>query len=81
MASGKKDESCYIEDEITADYNVFDCYDSQSCKPKFYDGHFDEDFDYNQAEPTEETMKGYIKYLKENDDELPEEYYQRRKVA
>ena len=81
MASGKKDESCYTEDEVTADYNVFDCYDSQSCKPKFYDGHFDEDFDYNQAEPTEETMKGYIKYLKENDDELPEEYYQRRKVA
>jgi len=81
MASGKKDESCYTEDEITADYNVFNCYDSQSCKPKFYDGHFDEDFDYNQAEPTEQTMKGYIKYLKENDDELPEEYYQRRKVA
>ena len=81
MASGKKDESCYIEDEIAADYNVFDCYDSQSCKPKFYDGHLDEDFDYNQAEPTEQTMEGYIKYLKENDDELPEEYYQRRKVA
>lgn len=81
MASGKKDESCYTEDEVTADYNVFDCYDSQSCKPKFYDGHFDEDFDYKQAEPTEETMKGYIKYLKENDDELPEEFYQRRKVA
>jgi hypothetical protein len=24
-------------------------------------------------------MQGYIKYLKENDDELPEKFYQRRK--
>lgn len=81
MSSGKKDESCYTEEEITANYNVFDCYDSKSCKPKFYDGHLDEDFDYITAEAPEETMQGYIKYLKENDDELPEEFYQRRKVA
>lgn len=81
MASGKQDKSCYTEETVTADYNVFKCYDSQSCKPKFYDGHMEADFDYEQAEPTEETMQGYIKWLKENDDELPEEFYQRRKVA
>jgi hypothetical protein len=79
MASGKKDRDCYTEEVITANYNDFDCYDSQSCKPKFYDGHFNEDFDYKQAEMTEQTMQGYIKYLKENDDELPEKFYQRRK--
>lgn len=81
MASGKKDASCYTEEIVHADYNVFACYDSQSCKPKFYDGHFDEDFDYKQAEPTEQTLEGYIKYLEENDDELPANYYQRRKTA
>ena len=79
MASGKRDKSCYEEDAIVADYNVFDCYDSQSCKPKFYEGHFDEDFDYKESEPTEESLEGYIKYLEENDDELPENYYQKRR--
>lgn len=80
MSSGKKDKDCYTEETITANYNVFDCYDSQNCKPKFYDGHFNEDIDYNESEQTEETMTGYIQYLKDNDDELPENYYQRRKA-
>ena len=80
MSSGKKDKECYTEEEVTANYNVFDCYNSYSCKPKFYDGHLDEDFDYQQAEPTEETIQGYIKYLNENDDELPENFYLRRKA-
>lgn len=82
IASGKQDKSCYTEETITADYNVFNCYDSQCCKPKFYQGHFDEDFDYAQAETMEQTLEGYIRYLQENDDELPEGYYQKRsKVA
>lgn len=75
MASGKSDKHCYEEDTVTADYNVFDCYDSRSCKPKFYDGHFDEDIDYNAAEPTEESLEGYIRYLEANDDELPPKFY------
>ena len=78
MASGKKDKSCYTEDIVTAEYNVFACYNSQSCKPKFYDGHFEHDFDYSPAEPTEETLDGYIRYLQENDDELPARFYQKR---
>ena len=81
IASGKKDTSCYTEETVIADYNVFACYDSQSCKPKFYEGHFDEDFDYVQAEPTAETLEGYIEYLTKNDDELPANFYQRRKTA
>lgn len=82
MASGKQDKSCYTEEIVTADYNVFDCYDSQCCKPKFYDGHFDTDFDYSVAEPTEQTREGYVRYLSENDDELPENFYVKRgKVA
>jgi hypothetical protein len=80
MASGKQDKECYTEEKVTANYNVFECYDSQSCKPKFYENHFDKDFDYNKSEPTEETLQGYIKYLQEMDDELPENYYQRRKA-
>lgn len=80
MSSGKKDTECYTEEEITADYNVFELYDSQSCKPKFYAGHFDEDIDYNQSKVADNSYSGYIKYLEENDDELPENYYQRRKT-
>lgn len=81
MASGKQDKSCYTEETVMANYNVFACYDSQCCKPKFYDGHFDEDFDYKQADLTEQTLDGYIRYLEENDDELPEGYYQKRGKA
>lgn len=81
MASGKQDKSCYIEEEITANYNVFECYDSQNCKPKFYEGHLDEDFDIQESDNVEQTMEGYIKFLQEFDDELPENYYQRRKAS
>lgn len=77
MSSGKKDKDCYTDLEITANYNVFDCYDSQSCKPKFYNGHLTDDFDIDWAEPVDEDMQGYIKYLSKNDDELPEGFYQK----
>lgn len=76
MASGKKDKSCYKEETVIANYNVFNLYSSQSCKPKFYAGHFDEDFDINESKILEESKQGYIKYLQENDDELPDNYYQ-----
>ena len=79
MSSGKKDSSCYREYKIIADYNVFNMYDSQSCKPKFYDGHFNDDFDYLQCENTDNTLNGYIAYLEKYDDELPDGFYQRRK--
>ena len=81
MASGKQDASCYTADIVIADYNVFDCYDSQSCKPKFYDGHLQDDFDYEQARPTDETLDGYVRYLQEFDDELPDNFYIKRKAA
>ena len=81
MASGKKDDSCYTEEEIVADYNVFACYDSQSCKPKFYQGHMDDDFDLDYSSEIEETLLGYIKFLEEFDDELPENFYQKRKAS
>lgn len=80
VTSGKQDKSCYTEEKVTADYNVFECYDSQCCKPKFYAGHLEEDFDYHSGEITEQTLEGYVKFLKEFDDELPDNYYQRRKV-
>ena len=81
MASGKKDKTCYTDEVVVADYNVFALYDSQCCKPKFYDGHMDEDFDIQESQPTEESLEGYIKYLEEVDDELPKNFYQRRKSA
>ena len=81
MQSGKKDKDCYTETEITAEYNVFECYDSQSCKPKFYAGHFDEDIDYREAIPFEENIESYVKYLENNDDELPQNFYQKRSVS
>lgn len=80
MQSGKKDKSCYTQETVVANYNVFELYDSQSCKPKFYDGHFDCDFDYSIAKPTKATKQGYIEYLLETDDELPTKFYQRRTV-
>mgnify|MGYP006955114136 CR=1 FL=1 len=80
MASGKKDTECYIEETVIANYNVFECYNSQSCKPKFYDGHFDEDIDYKESSDIDNTIDGYIKYLEEIDDEMPDNFLQRRKA-
>jgi len=80
MSSGKTDETCYQEMEVIANYNVFDCYDSQNCKPKFYDGHFDSDFDYLESSAPEETPDGYIEFLKKYDDELPDNFYQSRSI-
>lgn len=62
MSGGKKDKGCYKEVELVADYNVFDCYDSRSCKPKFYAGHMNNDFDYEQSELAGEDIESYIKY-------------------
>ena len=70
----------YEEKIITADYNVFACYNSQNCKPKFYDGHLTEDFDLDYSSGLVESIEGYIKYLQESDDELPEEFYQSRVI-
>ena len=58
--------------------NVFECYDSQSCKPKFYAGHFYNDIDYIKAQVPNNTREGYINYLKENNEELPKYYFQKR---
>ncbi len=78
MTSGGKDSTCYTEKKIVADYNVGECYDHQSCKPKFYDGHFEQDFDYEKSKPLVENIDGYVDYLEKNDDELPVGFYQKR---
>ncbi len=79
MASGGTDKTTYQKDTIVAKYNVFELYDSQSCKPKFYAGHFDEDFDLAYSKPIENSKKGYIEALKEYDDELPPNFYGKEK--
>lgn len=82
LKSGKRDKSCYTSDVEIANYNVFSCYDHQSCKPKFYDGHFNQDFDYLLSEPTDETLDDYIRILKKYDDEYVDKFYIKKgKVA
>lgn len=78
LASGKTDKSCYAEKKIVADFNVFACYDSQNCKPKFYDGHIGKDFDYVVFPTLEESAESYIRYLKEFDDEMPQNFYKQK---
>ena len=80
-SSGGLDKQYYKEIKIKIDYDVFELYDSQNCKPKFYDGHLKEDFDYKTANNKLETIKDYIKYLEENDDELPKNFYVKRSSA
>ena len=73
LASGKKDRSCYKESKVVSDVNVFDLYDSYGCEPKFYAGHFDEDFDLNYSKEVGSTKQDYIQYLQDFDDEMPAE--------
>ncbi len=76
--SGKTDKSCYTEHKIVANYDVFSIYNSFECKPKFYNGHLTQDFDLQYSKVIEETFDGYVNYLKENDDELPKNFYIKR---
>lgn len=78
ISSGKKDNDCYKSVDFTSTQNLYDCYNHQSCKPKFYDGHFDEDFDYMQSELLEGDIESYIRYLEKYDDEYPKGFYQKR---
>jgi len=77
LSSGRKDATCYTEETITSDYNVHECYNSKMCKPKFFDHHIYNDFNTHEHEPLEETLDGFVKYLQEQDDEIPQGYYQK----
>ena len=68
ISSGKRDKDCYVEREVVSDIDVFSIYDSQSCKPKFYDGHLDQDFDVQLSEPIGATVEDYMAYIKQFDD-------------
>lgn len=81
LKSGKRDNTLYVPDVEIANYNVFSCYDSQGCKPKFYDGHFNHDYDYLLSEPTDETLDSYVEMLRKFDDELPKKFYKAKGVA
>lgn len=78
LASGKKDTSCYKETTITANYNVFNCYNSRMCKPKFYEGHLKSDFDLQEGYMFGETFEEYVYYLENFDDEMPKGFYEKR---
>lgn len=80
MSSGKKDKSCYKQETVVAHFDVFSIYSSECCKPKFYDGHFEEDFDIQESKTTEESFLGFVKFLDEFDDEMPEGFYQPKTV-
>lgn len=45
LDSGKKDDSTFTAKTYVADFNVFDCYDSQNCRTKFYEGREGDDFE------------------------------------
>jgi hypothetical protein len=63
--------------EITADYDVFKLYNSQNCKPKFFEGHLDQDFDLFETKSPIISKESYQNYLQELDDELPKEFYRK----
>ncbi|MCL2631422.1 MAG: hypothetical protein FWD49_07920 [Firmicutes bacterium] len=80
LSSGKRDKSCYEEETISIDYNVHNCYNHQMCRPKFYQGHLNEDYDTCEHEPLMETRGGFADYLSELDDELPRGFYKSDKI-
>lgn len=59
LQSGGRDESYFTTEHITADYNVFDIYDSFSCRARFYKGREKESFEFDS----------------DVDDELPSWFY------
>jgi len=78
LNSGKTDKSCYTEQKVVADYNVFSLYDSQLMKPKFYDGRYFKDFDYKQSCITERSLDGFKEFCKSIDGAVPQGFYKKR---
>lgn len=91
VSSGGQDKTCFKEHEIVADYDVFSVYDSQSCKPKFYDGYlkyvesdvqFDTSkIDYSSFALDDESAMSYIKYLETFKDDYPENFYVKKLIS
>ncbi len=78
VADGKRGNLLFDEMKIEANYNVFTSYDSRSCKPYFYQGHLNQDFDYEISEVPEENFDGYVSFLKKYDKEYPDKFHIKR---
>lgn len=63
--------------KISIDYNVFNLYDSQLSKPKFYDGNLDKDFYLEITCSPDYSKVGYKEYLEDLDDDLPKDFYRK----
>ena len=66
--------------KITAEYDVRQNYNHQSCKPKHYEIYLvnRQDFELDEHEPLEHTLDGYIRKLTMEDDEYPVGFYGER---
>ena len=80
LESGKTLKN-YKEITEVADFNVFDCYNSEGCEPYFYEGRLNNDIDYQTSEPIGSTWADYFKYFKTNDDSMPEGYFKERNLT
>lgn len=70
--TGKSNRSLYRTETITADYNVFDLYDSYGFEPEFYRGNLNRDLDINLCSTIEPTWTGYFKHFERYRDDVPE---------
>lgn len=68
LASGRNNKECYEEGIITANYNVFECYDTHSCRERFYKGREMESFCFT-ADVEDELPKWFYKSGQNQDKE------------
>ena len=71
-AAPKEREGFYVQEKIVAPYNVFALYDAKGCNYRFYEGHFDEDFDLNYESAQPVTIEEYKDYVSSLDDSKPD---------
>ena len=74
MNSGKR-EKVYKEYKIVADYDVFSLYNSFALAPRFFEGHFDEDFFRVFTLQPEVTVEDYENFCSRYDEEVPAGFY------
>lgn len=75
--SGGQAKDTYVVQKFVADYNVFDLYDSQAEKPRFYKKLFAGDFDLEYSKPLEKSLAGFKEYQK-YEINVPDGFYSRR---
>ena len=61
--------------KVECDYNIFNCYDSKSCRPFFYRGKYNGPYDYFTEDGYQFTLDSFVEFNNKHFYVAPQGYY------